>query len=100
MIDTVNLTIHLPLCQVERLVEILASIPVHQKRTGVKKRHKILDKLRSMSLTMSGARHLFSQMQQAISKKIGGRISLTKDVNQALEDFCGCSTTSPPVQLG
>ena len=101
VIDTVTLTIYLPLHQVKRLGEILASIPVHQKRTSVKKWHKVLDKLRSMSLTMPGAGHLFSLMQQAIPKKIGGRVSLTKDIHQRRwRNFAGCSTASSPVRLG
>ena len=87
MINTVDMTIHLPQRQVERLAEILSSIPTSQKRMSVKKWHKVLGELRSMSLAMPGARHLFSHMQQALSKKIGGRVSLTRDIHHALEDF-------------
>ena len=87
VIDTVNMTLHLPARRVERLGEILSSIPPTQKRTSVKKWHKVLGELRSMSLAMPGARHLFSHMQRALASKLGGRISLTRDVHQALEDF-------------
>lgn len=87
IIDTVNMTIHLPPRRVDRLSEILSSIPVHQKRTSVKKWHKVLGELRSMSLALPGARNLFSHMQRALADKLGGRVSLTKDVHQALADF-------------
>lgn len=62
-LDTVNMTVTLPPHRVERLAEILASIPLDQKRTSVRKWHKVLGELRSMSLALPGARHLFSHMQ-------------------------------------
>ena len=40
-----------------------------------------------MSLALPGSRHLFSHMQQALSMKVGGRVSITRDIHQALEDF-------------
>ena len=87
IIDTVNMTISLPPHRVERLAEILASIPIDQKRTSVRKWHKVLGELRSMSLALPGARHLFSHMQLALSKKIKSRVNLTKGVHDSLEDF-------------
>lgn len=87
IIDTVNMTIHLPKHRVDRLAEILASIPVHQKRTSVRKWHKVLGELRSMALALPGARNLFSTMQRALASKIGGRVALNKGVHQALDDF-------------
>ena len=87
VIDTVNMTIHLPDKRVKRLSEILSSIPIHQKRTSVKKWHKVLGELRSMSIALPGARNLFSQMQLALANKVGGRVALTKGVHQAIEDF-------------
>ena len=42
VIDTVQMTIELPEHRVQRLGEILVSIPSTQKRIGVKKWHKIL----------------------------------------------------------
>ena len=62
IIDTVSMTVHLPPHRAERLAEILASIPVTQKRTSVRKWHKVLGELRSMSLALPGARHMFSHM--------------------------------------
>ena len=87
IIDTVNMTIHLPDRRVERLGEILASIPVSQRRTSVKKWHKVLGELRSMSLALPGSRNLFSTMQNALSTKKGGRVALHKGVHHAIDDF-------------
>jgi len=87
IIDTVNMTIQLPPHRVERLAEILSSIPVTQKRTSVRKWHKVLGELRSMSLALPGARHLFSHMQHAMSSKLKGRVNLNKGVHHALDDF-------------
>ncbi|EJK56345.1 hypothetical protein THAOC_23791 [Thalassiosira oceanica] len=87
IIDTVNLTISLAPRREERLAEILASIPITQKRTSVRKWHKVLGELRSMSLALPGARHLFSHMQHALATKLKGRVSLRKGVHDALDDF-------------
>ena len=91
----------LPQRWVERLGKILASIPIHQKRTSRKKSHKVLGKLCSLSLAMPGAWRLFSHIQQALSKKIEGRVSLKKDMHQALEEICWLFSdiTSRPTQL-
>ena len=62
IIDTVSMTIHLPPHRVERLAEILASIPAIQKRTSLKKWHKVLGELCLMALALPGARDMFSHM--------------------------------------
>ena len=72
---------------VERLGETLAGLPPTQKRTSLKKWHKVLGELRSMSLAMPGACHLFSHMQRALALKLGGWVTLTHDVHRALDDF-------------
>ena len=87
IINTETMTIHLPSHRVERLTEILASIPVTQKRTSVKKWHRVLGELRSMALALLGARNLFSQMQHTLTNKIKTRVALNKGVHQALDDF-------------
>ena len=87
IIDTISMTIHLPPHRVTRLGEILASIPKSQRRLSVKKWHKILGELRSMSLALPGARNLFSTMQKALALKSKTRIALHKSVHNALEDF-------------
>ena len=88
IINTVDKTIMLPPHRVERLAEILGSIPPTQKRTTEKKWHKVLGELRSMQLALPGAKHLFSQMQLALKTKSKKRISLKRGVHQALSDFC------------
>ena len=65
VINTVAGTIELPPHRVERLGEILSSIPRSQKRISEKKRHKVLGELISMSIALPGSRNLFSVMQQA-----------------------------------
>ena len=87
IIDTSTMTIHLPQHRQERLAEILASIPPTQKRIGIKKWHKILGELRSMSIALPGSRFLFSQMQHALTTRNGGRVALKKGVHQAVEDL-------------
>merc|ERR1712095_224996 len=87
IINTELMIIHLPPHWVTRLADILASIPVTQKRTSVKKWHKVLGELRSMSLALPGARNLFSQMQHALANQVSTRVALSKGVHQALDDF-------------
>lgn len=87
IIDTATMTIQLPPHRVERLAEILASIPLTQKRTSVKKWYKVLGELRSMSIALPGSRNIFSHMQSALSVKKGNRVTLDKGVHSALEDF-------------
>jgi hypothetical protein len=87
IINTATMTIHLPPHRVTRLGEILASIPKSQKRTSIKKWHKVLGELRSMSLALPGARNLFSTMQKALTLKSKTRIALHKNVHTALDDF-------------
>ena len=75
------MTINLPPHRVERLAEVLASIPITQKRTSVKKWLKVLGELRSMALVLPGAHNLFSQMQNALTNKIKTWIALNKGVH-------------------
>ena len=75
------MTISLPQHRQERLGEILASVPLTQKRLSVKRWHKILGELRSMSLALPGSRGLFSSMQLALSKKSKNRIKLRNGVH-------------------
>ena len=55
IINTVDTTLQLPEHRIQRLGDILASIPATQKRIATKKSHKILGELRSMSLALPGA---------------------------------------------
>ena len=87
VINTSSMTIHLPPHRVDRLNSILSSIPLHQKRLSIKKWHKTLGELRSMSLALPGSRNLFSTMQHALTTKTKTRIALRKGVHAALQDF-------------
>jgi hypothetical protein len=87
VIDTENMTIQLPEHGVAPLLEILDSIPPTQTQTSVKKWHKILGELCSMSLALPGAHNIFSSMQNALSNKSGSCVNLNKGVHHALEDF-------------
>ena len=87
VIDTVAMTITLPAHRIARLFEILDDIPPSQKRISVKKWHRVLGELRSMSLALPGARHCFSIMQAALADHIKGRLALRRGIHQALSDF-------------
>ena len=81
------MTIHLPPHHAERLAGIPVGIPITQRITSVKKCHKVLGELRSMSISLPGARGLFSHMQHALTKKIKGQVTLNKGVHQVLDNF-------------
>mmetsp|Transcript_14147 Transcript_14147/g.26545 ORF Transcript_14147/g.26545 Transcript_14147/m.26545 type:complete len:786 (+) Transcript_14147:1982-4339(+) len=86
-IDTTARTITLTPRRRGRLAEILDSILPHQKRIGVTRWHKVLGELRSMSIALPGCRGLFSFLQKALQTRHGHRVTLTRDVHQALRDF-------------
>jgi hypothetical protein len=86
-IDTEKKTISLPPHRLTRLQEILADIPRKQRRIGVSKWHKVLGELRSMSIALPGSRGLFSHLQTALKHRQGGRVTLTQEVHQAIDDF-------------
>ena len=88
VIDTERMTLHhLPQHRVNRLWEILDSIPPSQKRTSVKKWQQVLGELRSMAIALPGARHMCGRLQNALSLQSKTRVCLKKGVHQALEDF-------------
>ena len=90
IIDTAARTIELPPHRVERLAEILASIPSTQKRITVTKWHKVLGELCSMALALPGARNLFGLMQQALQSKHGQRLALRKVYISHFKILNGC----------
>ena len=87
VIDSEALTISLPPHRVARLKEILDKVPSTQRQISVKKWHKILGELCSMSLALPGARNIFSTMQNAFSSTTKGRLALDKGIHHALNDF-------------
>jgi hypothetical protein len=66
ILDTESLTICLPSHCVEHLWEILDKIPPTQHQISIKKWHKVLGELRSMSLALPGLCNIFSTMQNAL----------------------------------
>ena len=60
IVDSVNMMITLPPHRVAQLKEIVSSIPRTQRRLDIDKWHRFLGNLRSMALTLPGARGLFS----------------------------------------
>jgi hypothetical protein len=101
IIDTVAMTIPLPPRRLQRLADILAEIPLSQKRTSVKRRHQILGELRSMALAIPGARGLFSHTQDALCHKKDpkGRLILRSGVHDALHTTSACSMMIWPIDL-
>jgi hypothetical protein len=87
IIDTVAMTLTLPASRLERLATLLAEIPRSQKRLSVRRWHKLLGELRSMSLAMPGARGLFSQLQAALASQDNRRLRLSRGFHDALDDF-------------
>ena len=87
IVDTTTLTIRLPPHLIDRLAEILQSLPRTQRRTSLRKWHTVLGELRSMALALPGSRNIFSTMQHALANKSKGRIAMHKGVHDALDDF-------------
>ena len=87
IVYSVNMTISLPHHRVERLKEIVSSIPCTQHRVGVDKWHRVLGELRSMALALHRARGLFIQMQEALCHLKLKRVTLSTGVHESLEEF-------------
>jgi hypothetical protein len=87
IINTISMTIHLPPHCIERLWEILDSIPNSQRHTSMKKWHTVLGELWSMAIAPPGARNMFGRLQNAISPKSKIQVDLSKGVHQALDNF-------------
>ena len=90
IIDTVNGTIELLPHYVLRFNAILASVTPTMKVITIKQWHKILGKLRLMSIAIPGARGLFSLLQEAFChvESYQPQIRLMKAVHDFLADFC------------
>jgi hypothetical protein len=88
IIDTLKMTIELPQHRVERLAEILESMPRTQKRVSVQKWQQVLGELRSMSIALPGSKGLFSLLHEALRhQEPGARIRLSRGVHDCLDDF-------------
>jgi hypothetical protein len=96
IVDTVAQTIELPPHRLQRLTDLLDSIPPQQKRSGVKAWQRLLGELRSMTLAIPGSRGLFSVLQHALKPDQHGtlcRVHLSAAVHQFLADFRRLATT-------
>ena len=92
-INSADMTLTLPPRRLQRLADILSSIPSHQKRLSLKTWHSLLGELRSMSLALPGSRGLFSHLQAAIRTREGTRLRLTPAFHGALADFAWLQST-------
>jgi hypothetical protein len=101
IIDSVAMTVTLPPRRLQRLGELLASIPPTQRRLSLEKWHQLLGELRSMALALPGARGLFSHLQAALRTKQSNRVRLTTGFHSALHDFRWIQTNlhSRPTRL-
>jgi hypothetical protein len=91
LVDTTKRTIELPPHRIERLHEILASVPQHQHRTSRRKWQQLLGELGSMVLAIPGGRGLFSQLQSVLlhspQAKPSDRLCLSQPVHDQLDDI-------------
>ena len=89
LIDTISMTIELPPHRIARLHEILDSIKPGTRRVATKTWHQVLGELRSMVLAIPGGQGLFSTLQEAFRhpSQHDGRLELTRNVHDFLEDF-------------
>lgn len=106
LVDTVQRTIALPAHRVDRLHTILASVPLHQRRTSRRKWQCLLGELRSMILAIPGGRGFFSQLQStmtyAVNAKPSDRLTLSPAVHDQLEDlrFLASDLSTRPTRWG
>jgi hypothetical protein len=88
IVDTAHLTLELPPHRLDRLYELLASVPESCKRISAKRLHKLLGELRSMLLAFPGARGLFSTLQEAFRHPTAdGRLKFSPALHDFLNNF-------------
>ena len=87
ILDTARETIELPPRRLQRLRDILASLPRTKKRIAVRQWHKILGELRSMTLAVPGLGGFFSLLQEALRHVAPARIRLTQAMDDFLDDI-------------
>jgi hypothetical protein len=66
ILDTVRLTIKIPVHRFAQLFELLDHVPPHQHCINTLKLQQLVGKLRSMVLAVPGGRGLFSIFQQVL----------------------------------
>ena len=101
IVDSAAMTLELPAHRAERLKEILASVEPGQRRTTLRKWHRLVGELRSMQPAIPGAQGIFGPIQEAFRHKSEGRVRLGRDVHHALADFSALadSVASRPTRI-
>lgn len=87
LIDTVAETISLPPRRLQRLHDMLDSLPRSKRRIATNEWQKILGELRSMARAIPGLRGLFSLMQEALRHDTRARIPLSAELHDFLDDL-------------
>ena len=87
VLDSQAMTLTLPPRRLQRLADLLESIPPSRRRLSLHTWHQLLGELRSMSLALPGARGLFSHLQHALRTQQGSRLRLSAAFHRALDDF-------------
>lgn len=87
LIDTTAQTIELPPRRLQRLQDILDTLPRTCTRLAVSRWHQIMGELRSMTLAIPGLRGFFSLLQEAFRHETRRRIRLTQNIHDMLHDI-------------
>jgi hypothetical protein len=92
VIDTVAMTLELPIHRQEPLHTILLEVLTTQKCISVKKWQQILGEFRSMTIAIPGRRGLFSLLQEALRHQSECCLCLSRIVHDTLDDFSCLAT--------
>ena len=84
IVDSVNIRITLLSHRVAWLKEIFSPIPRNKHKVGMDMCHRVLGKMRSMALSLPGARGVFSLMKESICHVKGKSVTLSTGVHEAL----------------
>ena len=87
ILDAIKETIELPDHRLERLYEILRSLPSTKRRITTQRWHKIMGELRSMTLAIPGLKGLFSLLQEAFRHTDKKRVKLSQALHGFLNDI-------------
>jgi hypothetical protein len=91
--DSVAMTLTLPQRRLDRLSKLLAMIPLTQKQRSLGKWHKLLGKLRSMAIALTGARGLFSALQAILRTRQGSPLRVGKGFHDSLDASAASTKT-------
>jgi hypothetical protein len=86
-VDSVAQTLNLPAHRLARLREVLTWLEPPRKRLAIRRWHRLLGELRSMSPALPGTRGLFSVPQEALSRGNKHRVRLNQHVYHTAADF-------------